>query len=348
MKTLTLSYVFGLSMIWFLAFPKVSFAEKAPIKTSIEEVIQNPGKYYVEAVMIQGYVQEFLKKPSKTNSFYLLKGKYDGIIQVRVQFNEPSVGKKYIIEGTVYSGQNGSSVFIHQTGIKEIPDFFNWTKTTDNQNVVTRDKGEEEQDNVETIDIKFYILIGAIALIAVIIIIVIIMMINKNKNKNKNNSGYSRPVSAPTPSQPQTPSFTPPPPAAQEEEYKTIKIVRDPSRTLKFIPGELEIISGDDSGKYFRLTGYPTSKGSVVTLGTQPAEGDRKFAHILIDKKFRTVSRQQAEFIYKDSEHKLYIKNVSKTNLTRINDIELKPNDEAEITNGSTVTTGELTFRYTV
>ena len=346
MKTLSLSFVFGFSMIWFLAFPKVSFAEKAPIKTSIEEIIQNPGKFYDEAVIVQGYVQEFLKKPSKTNAFYLLKGKYDGIIQVRVQYNEPSVGKKYIIEGTVYSGQNGSSVFIHQTSIKEIGDFFKWG-TTPPPGPGIVDPPNEKKNSGSEMDVKFYILIGAIALIAIIIIILIIMMIKKSKNKNA--SGISRPVSPSTaPPPPPAPSKTPPAPVFQEEEYKTIKIVRDPSRTLKFIPGELEIISGDDSGKSFRLTGYPTARGSVVTLGTQPAEGDRKFAHILIDKKFRTVSRHQAEFIYKDNEQKLYIKNLSKTNLTRINDVELKPNEEAEITNGSSVTTGELTFRYTV
>ena len=344
MKTLTVSFIIGISMILLLAFPKVSFAEKAPIETSIEEIIQNPGKYYDEAVKVQGYIQEFLKKPSKTNSFYLLKGKYDGIIQVRVQFNEPSVGKKYIIEGTVYSGQNGSSVFIHQTGIEEIPDFFEWGKKPK----ITKDPKITEPGkiggSVGEMDIKFYILGGAIALIIVIIIVVIVMMISKNKNTANMPAPVTPTAVPPSPS----PAAVPPAPPAQEEEYKTIKIVRDPSRTLKFIPGELEIISGDDSGKSFRLTGYPTARGSVVTLGTQPAEGDRKFAHILIDKRFRTVSRQQAEFIYKDSEQKLYIKNISKTNLTKVNDIELKPNEEAELTNGSSVTTGELTFRYTV
>ncbi len=316
-------------------------------KTTIEDIWKNPDKFKDLTVSVQGQVLEFIAEQSSTNSFYVLKGKYDGVIRVKVQFDEPTIGKKYIVTGTLYpdvdlynTGNIDDAVFIHQSSIKEIDDFYDWELVSDlpietETEAITTEKTSE-------IDYLLYVIIIAIILVLIVIILLVVKFMSSNKE----------PVSAKSviPEIPTqnivVPSSTSAPIA--EDDFKTIKIVRDTSRTLKFIPGQLEIISGEDMGKSFRLAGYPSAEGSITTMGTKEQTGDRRFAHILIDKKFRTVSRYQAEFIYRNTENKLYIKNISKVNLTKIDGTELKENEMAVVKNGSTITTGELDFRYTV
>lgn len=129
-----------------------------------------------------------------------------------------------------------------------------------------------------------------------------------------------------------------------DNEYKTIKIVKTSPKTLKFIPGKLIITDGADKGKEFRIAGYPTPNGFIVTIGRNEVTGDRAYAHIHLKEK--TVSREQAELHYMGN--KLYVKNLSETNYTQLNGIELRPGQSAEVTSGSTIRTGEIEFKYVI
>lgn len=129
-----------------------------------------------------------------------------------------------------------------------------------------------------------------------------------------------------------------------DSDYKTIKIVRTSPKTLKFIPGKLVITDGADKGKEFKVAGYPTTNGFIVTIGRNEVNGDRAYAHIQLNEK--TVSREQAELHYID--HKLYVKNLSETNFTQLNGVELSPGQTVEIQSGSTIKTGEVEFKYVV
>jgi hypothetical protein len=126
------------------------------------------------------------------------------------------------------------------------------------------------------------------------------------------------------------------------QDYATIKISTGPPPTMILIPGELEIISGLDKGKSFRIAGYPTSDGSIVTVGRETVDSDKRYAHIQLLEK--TVSRKQAELIYKNGI--LYIKNLSETNFTQIDGKVLSVNELAELKSGMTIRTGEVEFRY--
>ncbi|MFC0876765.1 FHA domain-containing protein [Saccharicrinis sp. FJH2] len=128
-----------------------------------------------------------------------------------------------------------------------------------------------------------------------------------------------------------------------DEDFQTIKLsaAGDP-KTLKFIPGELKIISGTDEGKVFKIAGYPTPEGNIVTIGREDIKGERGYAHIRLMEK--TISRKQAELI--ESDNKLRLKNVSKTNLTIVDGVQLQPGEEVEIKPNSTIKTGEVEFQY--
>ncbi|MCU7497388.1 MAG: FHA domain-containing protein [Ignavibacteria bacterium] len=136
------------------------------------------------------------------------------------------------------------------------------------------------------------------------------------------------------------------PGASYESDFRTIKIVPPAPQTITFIPGLLEIISGDDKGKSFRIAGFPTQEGSVVSIGREVVTGERAYAHIQLNEKFRTVSRRQAELIYRD--HKLFVKNLSETNLTQVDGVELKPGECAELKPDAKMRTGELEFQYKI
>ncbi|HEX2869108.1 MAG TPA: FHA domain-containing protein [Ignavibacteriales bacterium] len=131
-----------------------------------------------------------------------------------------------------------------------------------------------------------------------------------------------------------------------EADFRTIKIVPPAPQTITFIPGQLEIISGEDKGKSFRIAGFPTAEGSVVSIGREVVTGEKAYAHIQLNEKFRTVSRRQAELIYKD--HKLLIRNLSETNLTQVDGLELQPGECAELKPNAKIRTGELEFQYKI
>jgi hypothetical protein len=131
--------------------------------------------------------------------------------------------------------------------------------------------------------------------------------------------------------------------ANDDDDFKTIKLsANDNPKTLKFIPGELKVTAGSDAGKVFKIAGFPTPEGNVVTIGREAVKGERQFAHIRLLEK--TISRMQAEIIQNGKELKL--KNLSKTNFTTVDGVELKPDQLIEIKPNSTIKIGEVEFKY--
>lgn len=128
----------------------------------------------------------------------------------------------------------------------------------------------------------------------------------------------------------------------QESEFKTIKIASSTEKTLKFIPGQFIVLSGRDRGKPIRVAGFPTPEGSIVTIGREPIIGERAYAHIQLE--LQTISRKHAELNFRDK--KLYIKNLSETNPTIVNEKELATGEEAEIALDSELRLGEIKFKY--
>lgn len=186
-------------------------------------------------------------------------------------------------------------------------------------------------------------------LIAALVILVIVFIYFQVRKRNIDSevipaSAYQEPL------QPQQQSFNATefkeakPEFTDDTQFKTIKMVKTQPKTLKFIPGKFVITEGLDKGKEFRVAGFPTSEGFVVTVGRKELSGDSAYAHIHLNEK--TVSREQAELHYID--HKLYLKNLSETNPTQLNGVEIRPGKTIEVTPGSVIKTGEVEFKYVV
>jgi hypothetical protein len=130
-----------------------------------------------------------------------------------------------------------------------------------------------------------------------------------------------------------------------DDSLKTVKIVKNPDDpTLVFIPGKLKILNGEDKGRELVLAGIPTPEGGILTIGKREETGVKKFCHIQLMEK--TVSREQAEIIYHKRDNKLFVKNLSKVNYTRLNGEEIYVDEAKQIKPGDKLTMGELEFEY--
>lgn len=130
-----------------------------------------------------------------------------------------------------------------------------------------------------------------------------------------------------------------------DESLKTVRIVKDvDDPTLIFIPGKLKILNGDDKDTKLVLAGFPTTEGGVLTIGSRDESGVKKLTHIRLMEK--TVSKQQAEIIYHKNDKKVFIKNLSKVNYTKLNGDDIYVDEAKEIKTGDTLKMGELEFQY--
>jgi len=175
------------------------------------------------------------------------------------------------------------------------------------------------------------VVIGGSAILLLILIIVLLL-----KKKTGEVTKKTIPEVKPSPTVLEKSGPTP------KENLKTMIIPATSSRTMKFIPGGLEVLTGEDKGRLIRISGYPTPEGSIVTIGREPVTGPRDFAHIQF--KERTISRRQAEIIYKDG--KLFIKNLSETNFTSLDGKEIPINTAVELKPDSIITFGEIEMKY--
>lgn len=277
-------------------------AVNAQTQTTIEEIFDNPGKFENEQVTISGIVNQYFQATTQTTSYYLVQGDFGGVMNVNTSEKPPVIFKKYKITGVVVIDQ-----------VLGRPILIEKSRT-----MVSSGSS-----------LTIYLLIGAVILLVVFLVLYIF---RGRKASSSSPSSGTEPSAAGAYN----------PESSSGQDYATIRITTGPPPTMVLIPGELEIMSGLDKGKSFRIAGYPTAEGSVITIGREPVEGDRKYAHIQLMEK--TVSRKQAEIIFRNGV--LYVKNLSETNLTQVDGVALKPNEATELKPGTVIRTGEVDFKY--
>lgn len=317
-------------LLYQLIIIAIAFSTALSQTTSIEEIHNNPKKFDGNNVIVKGLVTQYVEGTGST-SYYLLKGDYGSIIKVNTAAGAPETNKKYTVEGIVYINEKTGTPFISE-------------KSRNPEEVVSQYGKEDSLTNVTSTPpppyLLYYILIGAI------IILIVTYFILKNKQKSKAlTSTYQAPYGSPTESGKGYSVKT-----GQDidyennfrDDFKTVRITTTSPKTLKFIPGKLTIVSGEDTGKSFKIAGYPTPEGNIVSIGREEINGDRSYSHIQLMQK--TISRKQAELVQYNG--RLYIKNLSETNMTQLNGIELKVGEQAELKSGAVIRLGELEIKY--
>jgi hypothetical protein len=185
--------------------------------------------------------------------------------------------------------------------------------------------------------VMLYVIVGGIAILFLLVIAYFVIGSKKLPNK------FSDEILVPN-DDPITGEVSLESAPVRSSDFKTIRINIGGPNTLDTIPGKFEIISGRDIGKEFKMNGIPGPNGCVLTIGREKVVGDGGYSHIQLFEK--TVSRKQAEIHYIDN--KMYLINLSETNPTQLNGVELKPGETAEITDESVIKTGEVEFKYLV
>jgi hypothetical protein len=324
-----------ITVTWVVLFTLNSFAQDA----SIKRIFENPGKHVGEIVEVQGNVTQYVPAGTRTTAYYYLRGDFGNEIKVQASVSgAPETTKKYKVKG--YFNIINSEYIVQETSRESLER----PAPARVQHADRELRRQEELMKQKSDNTLIYIIIG----IAALLIIVLILVFTRKKQETidySKNTGYADP--------PHTIPVNPPPVSSPEtirtdsesQGFKTIRFVSSP-KTMRFIPGQFTITTQEDKGKSFRITGYPMHGDSVVTIGREEVKGERSYAHIKIDDKFKTVSRKQAELIY--SNQILWVVNKSESNYTQVDGYELRPGEKKEVQNGGIIRMGELEFKYTV
>ncbi|MFW5835538.1 MAG: InlB B-repeat-containing protein [bacterium] len=257
------------------------------------------------------------------------------------------------------SAEEGESISLSASAARNYK-FENWTQN--NRVISTEQSFVFQMPKTSTVvvanfkrDWTMYI-IGGIVLALILIAVIIIIVLNRSR------SSESRINSEATPA-PGSESATQPPKASDaiagetvriniDKDYSTVKLQQQAPATVKFIPGELEILNGLDKGKSIKMAGYPTADGDVATIGRDhegwqnlvPAE--KQYAHIRLKDESNTLSRMQAELVHRGG--KLYLKNLSKVNPAQVDGEDVPVNEVVEVKPDSVIKAGFIEFRYKV
>ena len=117
-------------------------------------------------------------------------------------------------------------------------------------------------------------------------------------------------------------------------------LVRVPADgTLQFLPGRLEVISGNERGREVRFVRPPTFEAPLVTFGRSEGE---PYRHVQLSDP--TVSRTHARMLMTEQGWRLT--NLSTTNPVAYNGRTLDPDEEVPLADGDRVEMGEVVFRF--
>lgn len=290
--------------------------------TTIESIVTNPGNFADGAVEISGTVTLYAAARPPTG-YYLLKGASGTAIRVNTTEGSPELTKKYRVTGVVYLEPTTRIPFISE-------------KSRVREDSPPQTSAPAAAEN-EYAPVWTWLL----PILLLVFLGIVLFLVRRRRQPALPSAGSAVPEPAP----PMEEALVLPP-SEPVSDLKTVRIVQPSAMTMRYVPGELVVLSGEDQGKSFKIAGYPTPEGSIVTIGREPVADERAYAHIQIEERFHTVSRKQAELIWK--EKKLFVKNLSDTNPTQVNGVEIKAGKTVQLKAGSVLRTGELEFEYRV
>lgn len=309
----------------------ISFGSSFAEEISIEALNANPSQYHYEVVTVSGWASLYIKDGARSTDQYLITDDYGDQVVIMTSVGLPETNKRYSVTGTVIYEASTNRVLINE-------------KTRSNLGVVP----PPPPPTVSWWDQNKQMVIIAGLVLLLALLILWYLQSRREEKEIHIEMPENRPMAAPElPFRENPESKEAPLAAVQEKEmetqnFQTLRITTGGPQTLMFIPGQLIITNGPDQGKSFRMQAYPSPMGGIVTIGRKHVNGERRFSHIeLLDP---TISREQAELILKDSV--LRVKNMSKTNFTVVDGVELKPGDTAELSYNSTIRLGALELMY--
>ena len=307
----------SLAIVFLMSLCCFSYAE-ADNGVLVKDVRDNPGKYSGEVVTVKGTIAQFSGETA-TTMFYILKGTHGGIIQVitDTMVEETAIGLLHEVTGYVNIDAVTQKPVINETGRILLAGA---GSGLGGEGLV-----EDKNDKI-----MGYVLYGLGGLAVLLVLIIVVMLITRSGKKQSQPPHHVGSMEASQDKGNGAPS---------KERFKTI-VVKPRDRTMKTMPGMVEIMSGNDTGKEFPLAGTPQGSECVLLVGRD----NPKALISLQSEHYGTVSENQAEFV--DKGGVVGIRNLSTTNTTQVNGRPLNGDEVATLNYGDTITMGALKLKY--
>ena len=348
----------------------------------IDSILFNPGMYNNEAVEIEGTVTQYVSGTPSSTAYYILKGDYGATIKVNTDNQSPQINKRYRVRGIIYINNNSEPFLSEKSRSPENGDIDNDGISNAEDNCPNKanpgqvdsdndgigdvcdncpqkaNPGQADSDNDGKGDVCdswlppwIYIVLG----IGIILLLIILILRRRNPSPKSAPSTHTEKAprsDASAASSQNVGGDTIQYDVLQGGSGDTVKIPTSSSsdKTLKTIPGKFVITSGDDANKSFKLFGVPTREGDMASVGREGSNweekvpGDRKFSHVLLQDSTNTLSRLQAEFIYKNNQ--LHIRNKGNINKTQVNGKELEVDNTVPLKSGDIIKAGQIEIKY--
>ncbi len=272
---------------------------------SIDKILATPSAFENQPVNLKGLVTKFIPGDENAVDRYLIQSEFaNTTISITTMSGKPEVFKVYEVTGTVVLDPYNGTPYVIEKGRDLVRDTSGFNHPL----------------------ILFAFFVGFL----ILAVLVIVLLARTSKHHHT-----EMPVEMVTTRGNSAIDYN--------NDFKTIRIPSNTPKTLQFIPGKLIITAGEDKGKEFLISGYPTPKGNVVSVGREVVVGERMYSHIQLNDK--TVSRRQAELIHK--EDKLFLRNISETNYTSLDGKELGLQEVREVNKNAFIKMGDLEFQYT-
>lgn len=333
----------------------IAHAEQA----TVDSIRASSDAFLNEVVVVDGFITQYVPSQQRTSAYYLLRDDYGGVIRVITTGDRPLVGARYRIQGLVSRDpKDRKLVLIEQARVKlaQPEDVTAGVETPISGQELLMPEEERRpgevtmpaptaEETVERADTRtpaqwlwsqetlLPVLLGAIAVAGVILVALSAVMLMRSRQQR---TEPSLPPAIPQPAQTQ-----PPPKPAETIEGRTIKLHAPPAKTLKILPGRLEVLSGEDQVREIRFYKAPGMRVPEVTFGR--ASG-APYKHVQL--KAMTVSAQQARLTYSNGHWTLTNLAKATSNPTRVNGRDLDVGEEVVLRGGDIIEMGEVSFRF--
>lgn len=288
---------------------------------TIEDIVSNPESYLDEQVEVEGIVIQYAPATASSTSYYILKGYYGSYIRVNTSGSAPEVNEKYRVKGIVYMNRDKDPFISEQNKI-----FLSGLRPANPDLSRESDRGQFPVDRL--LLLMLLLLLCALG----------VLFYFKSKTTPADHTPPFRGQSTADGPVNKTIPYKP------NSSFSTVTVPISLPNTMKYIPGELIFTKGPDTGKRVKIAGLPGPNGAVTTIGRDQVTGSQQFAHIQIDPQYKTVSRKQAEIIYRDG--KIFLCNRADVNFTILNSKTMGVGEMRELKNGDVIRMGEIEFRF--
>jgi hypothetical protein len=317
----SLQYVLAVVAAFACFLPSSATAQYVP--SPIEQIAATPSRFAGTGVDVTGLVTMYAPSATSGAGHYLLRSESGSVVRVNTSKGAPDINRRYRVTGIVQIDP-----------VRKTPSIAEESRVRLNAQGVPDEVAAVEPEESA----------GDFWLIPLIVLLVAALAAGAYFGLRLTKRKADAPEEGPEIPEPQPEIINLDEPLPAAGDLKTVRITpADPMVTL-YIPGELVLISGEDKGRSFRIAGFHTPEGSIVTIGREQVTGDRAFAHIQIDERYHTVSRKQAELIW--AANGLSVRNLSETNPTQVNGVKIERGKSVPLPPGAVMRTGELEFEY--